>query len=112
MQSMDFFLNKAEQYASSLDTIRRGYIDYFSARYDAETEAEFKTQKAQIEDLTLKVQLLFSEFDKGEAFYQRVKSAEEAAKADSSSSAQTEALATYVRTLQLFIEHIKEFRST
>ena len=107
MKSTDFFLDKAKQYVSEIDTVINSYKNYIDAYSDPAAMKKYNAQKTQIEDLELKSQLLFSEFDKGDIFNERIKSSE---KSRNPFTQQTETLSVYKRTLELFIEHINEFR--
>jgi hypothetical protein len=107
MKSLDFFLDKAKQYVSEIDTVMKSYKNYIDAYTDPATMKMYNAQKIQIEDLELKSQLLFSEFDKGDIFNERIKASE---KSKNPFAQQTETLSVYKRTLELFIDHINEFR--
>jgi hypothetical protein len=108
MKSTDFFIDKANEYIKSIDNILQNFTSKYSGGFDK--SPELKEQERKISDLQLKIRLLFSEFDKGDIFYSNLKYYYE----DSMSRLYTtdeEILKKSKHTLELFIDHLKEFRS-
>lgn len=86
----------------------KNFITYQSVYYDeGKKKAAHHSQQQDIKDLQLKTQLLLAEFDKGNVLNERLKSAEQARKP---SSDDTGLLEVYKRTLELFVEHLNDFR--
>ena len=71
---------------------------------------EFFLEKARqyVSELKLKIKLLFSEFDNGEFFVQRLNEIESNILTSFDGD---ERLNSYVSTLELFIDHLNQFRN-
>ena len=99
MKSADFFIKKAQEYLTSIDEITPNYISLAQAMNEQQYEAQYKAQSAKFDDTILKIKLLFSEFDNGKLFTDRIDDVHDVA-----------LLESYKHVLNLFIEHLNEFR--
>lgn len=105
MKSADFFIDKAQTYLTEIDEIIPNYIDWVSEGFN--DSPRYKAQSAKIDELMFKVKLLFSEFDNGKTFNARID------EVDSNMRRMThglEHLKECKHVLNLFIEHLNEFR--
>lgn len=105
MKSTDFFIDKANEYKTSFENILTNYVTDSSIGWDE--NPKYTEQQRQIADLKIKTKLLFSEFDKGEFFIHEIK------KVDSNileSFDQTKRISSYNRVIDLFINHLNDFR--
>ena len=111
MKSSQFFLEKAKQYISDLDSIISEYkeFDLDTKLSSFSNNTSYAIQKTTISEIKLKLNLLFSEFDKGEFFLDEIK------KIDSSilnwGRKEEENLKSYKSILELFVDHINQFRN-
>ena len=106
MKPVDFFLDKAKQYVSELDSIISNYVQFDDITF-SETDP-YNVQKKKIAELKLKIKLLFSEFDKGEFFIDEIKKTENSVM---HSFDREDNLRSYKSSLELFIDHINQFRN-
>jgi hypothetical protein len=111
MKPIDFFITKANNYLTEIEIIDKTYIPYnYSGDFlsvDRQTPERTKQQK-EISNLDLKIRLLFAEFDKGELFIAKL----DKAKSNSAYVFDEKYILEYSKeTLELFIEHLKDFRS-
>ena len=106
MKSTDFFLNKAKQYASELNSITSNYVQFDDISF-SESDP-YNIQQNKIAELELKIKLLFSEFDKGEFFIAEIKKKENSV---IHSFDRENNLRSYKSVLELFIDHINQFRN-
>lgn len=105
MKSADFFIDKANEYIKSIDEVLPNLLSPYSQGFDP--TPEYRKQSEKISDLRLKTKLLFTEFDNGELFKNKIVGIDENKmlwfKED-------ELLKQYKHTISLFIDHINEFR--
>jgi hypothetical protein len=105
MKSNEFFLEKANEYKTSLNEISKNKIAVDLTKLF--NHPEYDQQQKTIKELKLKVKLLFSEFDKGQFFIDEISREE-----DSRSMALREdyKISIYISVLDTFMNHINEFR--
>ena len=106
MKTLDFFIDKANEYSNEIDEIVNNYISRYSEEA-FENSPEYTKQKLDISDLKLKIKLLFSEFDNGELFKSEIIKADESG---NYTLKDDELLKVYKHILSLFVDHIVEFR--
>ncbi|CAD7804239.1 hypothetical protein CHRY9390_01195 [Chryseobacterium aquaeductus] len=112
IKSSDFFIKKANNYIIELDNFLKENIesDPLSKRsMDSNDLSKLKTILDEIEELKLKIKLLFSEIDNGNLFVENLISRTTASHFIHISNKKV--LESYKRTLELFIEHISEYKS-
>ncbi len=102
MKSADFFIDKAKEYASSID----GILPNLHA-HEPGAAAEDKEQSEKISEIRQKTKELFSEFDNGEIFQKNILAIDENKMLWLE---EEEVLERYKHTLSLFIDHVTEFR--
>ena len=102
MKSADFFIAKAIVCINSIDEILPNVV---SSPFSDETK--YAEQSKTLSDLSLKIKLLFSEFDNGELFKDKIISIDENKMLWGK---RNEVLKQYYDVLSLFIKHINEFR--
>jgi hypothetical protein len=111
MKSSEFFLEKAKQYVSELDSIISEYkeFDLDSRLSSFSNNTPYAIQATSISEMKLKIKLLFSEFDRGDFFLDEIK------KIDNSilnwGRKEEENLNLYRSILELFIDHLNQFRN-
>jgi hypothetical protein len=111
MKSSQFFLEKAKQYIADLDSIILEYKEFdLDARLSSfSNNTPYAIQETTISEIKLKLNLLFSEFDKGDFFLEEIK------KVGSGvlnwGRKEEENLKSYKSILELFIDHINQFRN-
>ena len=108
MKSTQFFLQKAKSYVDEINTIISDYHECdINNLFSIDTP--YAIQQKSISQLKLKINLLFSEFDKGEFFLNEIK------KVDSSilnwGRNEEENFKSYQSLLELFIDHINQYRN-
>lgn len=109
MKSSDFFIEKAKQYVSEFDSIISDSIEFdINSPLAFSSRTPYAIQQISISELKLKTKLLFSEFDNGEFFVQRLNEIESDIRTSLDGD---ERLKSYVSTLELFIDHINQFRN-
>ena len=106
MKSTEFFLEKAREYISEINLIISDYIEFNSNSFSYDTP--YAVQQSSISEVKLKIKLLFSEFDNGQFFVERINEIESDIL---TSFDRDERLKSYISTLELFINHINQFRN-
>ena len=109
MKSSQFFLEKAEQYVSELQSIISEYKEFdLQSSLSFSNNTPYAIQQTSISEIKLKLKLLFSEFDKGEFFLEEIK------QIDNNISywgKEEEKFKSYISILELFVDHINQFRN-
>ena len=105
MKSADFFIDKAKEYIISIDEVLKNPVSPYDGGFEPSPALKEFSEKTH--NIKIKTKLLFSEFDNGELFLTLIKSADgnlEYLKHGEN------VLTSYKETLNLFIDHINEFR--
>jgi hypothetical protein len=68
LKTTEFFIEKANEYTAEIDRITSNYIPFSASR----EKPGFQEQSDEISDLKLKIKLLFSEFEHGHLFVEKV----------------------------------------
>ena len=108
MKSADFLIDKAKEYITSIDSLSPNLVSKYSGGFDKLPELE--EQENKLSDLYLKVRLLFSEVDNGDIFFSQLKPIYEDKLLSIKPKGEEEKLAKTKHTLELFIEHITDFK--
>jgi hypothetical protein len=103
MKSADFFIEKANEYIKSIEEILPNIFSKYSQGLDP--TPEYIEQSEKISDLKFKTKLLFTEFDNGELFINKITDID-----DARVRYGEDPLEKYKHILSLFVEHIKDFR--
>ena len=111
MKSSEFFLEKAKQYVSEIDSIISDYkeFDLDSRLSSFSNNTPYAIQATSISEIKLKLKLLFSEFDKGEFFLDEIKKMDN--RITNWDRKEEEILNSYKSVLELFVDHINQFRN-
>ncbi len=109
MKSADFLIDKAKEYINSIDKISPNLVSKYSGGFDG--SPELTEQENKLSDLYLKVRLLFSEVANGDIFFSQLKPIYEDHLLSLKHKGEEEKLAKTKHTLELFIEHINDFKS-
>jgi len=112
IKSTDFFIEKAENYIIDVDSfllknINSGITD--KRFMNSDDLSQLETRLADIQELKLKIKLLFSETDNGNLFTENL--IKRTTTSDLLHISNKKVLESYKRTLELFIEHIKDYKS-
>jgi len=108
MKSADFLIDKAKEYIISIDGLSPNLVSRFSGGFDKSPELE--EQENKLSDLYLKVRLLFSEVENGDIFFSQLKPIYEDQLLSLKQNGEEQKLAKTKHTLELFIEHINDFK--
>lgn len=110
-KTADFFIEKADNYIADINYYLQNdsLIDFLDRRLlEADKKNEFNNCLSEIKELKLKIRLFFSEFENGNLFTNNLMNDPKDAQGLLSIS-EKDILKSYKRTLELFIEHLKEF---
>ncbi len=108
MKSADFLIDKAKEYITSIDGLSPHLLSKYSGGFDG--SPELTEQENKLSDLYLKVRLLFSEVDNGDIFFSQLKHIYEDNLLILKPNGELNKLAKTKHTLELFIEHINDFK--
>ena len=104
MKTSEFFIEKATEYIADIERITTNYIPFSPNR----EKPGFQEQSDEISDLKLKIKLLFSEFEHGHLFVEKVIGTKN--NVNYNSVNQDQLLVVFRRYLNLFIEHLRLYR--
>jgi len=104
VKTAEFFIEKATEYIAEIERITTNYIPFSPTR----EKPGFQEQSDEISDLKLKIKLLFSEFEHGHLFVEKVIGTKN--NVNYNSVNQDQLLVVFRRYLTLFIEHLRLFR--
>lgn len=112
IKTPDFFIEKANEYIRQADSfleknINSSIVDTRLMSFD--DKAKLRESLSEIQELKLKIRLLLSEFENGCLFTNNLINEPTDARQMLAKS-NKDILNSYRRTLELFIEHLKEFR--
>lgn len=105
IKTVEFFIERATEYKGFFENAIENYVDPFSSGFG--DNSEYTKQQDQISSMKTKVKLMFSEFDNGTPLIDEINSIE---KNIVDSFYPKKKLASYVRVIDLFIDHLKTFR--
>lgn len=106
-KTADLFLDKANEYKTAFENILKAYVPS-NVSPDWKEDPKHLEQQQKIADLKFKTKLLFTEFDKGELFLDKIKSIDtcDYGTFDDEQSR----LPAYNQAIDLFIDHLNTFR--
>lgn len=103
MRTADFFIEKANSYLITVEKIESNYKNDSLG-----PNSEYHIQQKEISEIKLKIKLMFAEFEHGNLFSKRI---DEIEGTYFRLLGEKSNLLDYGSLLNLFIDHVKEYRS-
>jgi glucan phosphorylase len=103
----DFFTKKANSYIQEIDSLSGIFIS-FPFNHDISQLNKYKEQEELISEIKLRVKLLFSEYVHGDILKGRLDEIDQ--QNNLLFDGEHERIKQYKRILEMFVDHIKEYR--